>query len=109
MRAYYLYMKIITDYINYLRDNPEGYWFKRKLYGWGWTPARREGWLVIGAYLIVILVLAVRVDEATAVEDLWTSFFIPLIAATALLIAICYLKGESPRWQWGPGDIDRTK
>jgi hypothetical protein len=25
--------------LDYLRNNPQRYWFKRKLYGWGWTPA----------------------------------------------------------------------
>jgi hypothetical protein len=33
-------MKLFKEYTDYLKDNPQGYWFKRKLYGWGWTPAR---------------------------------------------------------------------
>lgn len=29
---------MFKNYLDYIRDNPHGYWFKRKLYGWGWTP-----------------------------------------------------------------------
>ena len=30
-------------------------WFKAKNYGWGWYPASREGWLVTGAYLLIVI------------------------------------------------------
>lgn len=36
-------MSLIKNCVEYLKDNPEGYWFKRKLYGWGWTPAKWQG------------------------------------------------------------------
>ena len=29
------------------------------------------------------------------------AFFGCIVALTALLIAICWLKGEPPRWRWG--------
>jgi hypothetical protein len=29
---------MIEEYKKYLKDNPEVYWFKAKLYGWGWFP-----------------------------------------------------------------------
>jgi len=38
---------MIKEYIAYLKDNPQGYWFKAKLYGWGWDPAIWQGWLVL--------------------------------------------------------------
>ena len=28
-------MSIFKNYREYYKNNPEGYWFKRKLYGWG--------------------------------------------------------------------------
>jgi hypothetical protein len=94
-------MNFYHKYVEYLKDNPEGYWFKRKLYGWGWTPARKEGWLVIAVYLFAVIVLATRVNENAALSELAWSFFIPLGAMTFFLILVCYLKGEKPRWQWG--------
>ena len=46
---------MIKEYVSYLKDNPNGYWFKRKLYGWGWTPATWQGWFAIGVYVLLIL------------------------------------------------------
>jgi hypothetical protein len=33
--------------------------------------------------------------------DVLTWFFVRIILIVAVLIAICYKKGESPRWMWG--------
>lgn len=97
---------MIKEYINYLKDNPEGYWFKAKLYGWGWTPARWQGWLVIIIYVALILTIALNGEESIPGNpDSGTNFLVfalPIIILTALLIFICYKKGEKPRWQWGP-------
>lgn len=74
------------------------YWFHAKRYGWGWgLPARREGWLV----LIVFLVLQIGGTLAflTAGKTFWLSFWI--VGLSILLVAICWWKGEPPRWRWG--------
>ncbi len=94
-------MKIITDHINYLRDNPEGCWFKRKLYGWGWTPATWQGWVCIVLYLVVLGILVLRLDETAQISELVRTFFVPLGVATAVLLGLTFWRGESPRWQWG--------
>jgi hypothetical protein len=98
------YMKAQSDY---LHDNPNNYWFKAKLYGWGWTPVRWEGWAVIAIFLVLILAVASRVDENAQPKDIVWTFFVPLGSLVALLIAICYAKGERPRWQWGPPKKDK--
>ncbi len=95
-------MNNIKKYLNHLKDDPEGYWFKRKLYGWGWTPARRQGWLVIIIYIVFVLMLAARVEKYTqSGVDVLVGIGLPLLFATAILLVICYVKGEKPRWQWG--------
>jgi uncharacterized membrane protein YhaH (DUF805 family) len=91
-------MNAYKKYIAYLKDNPEGYWFKRKLYGWGWTPAKPEGWFVLIAYGAFIIFVAARLESQ---EITMQDFFAPLAISTMLLIWICYIKGEKPRWQWG--------
>lgn len=87
--------------MDYLKDNPEHYWFKRKIYGWGWTPATKEGWFCVGIYLGIVIGLVVRTNEAMSIDELWSSLFVPLIIATICLLVISYVKGEPPRWQWG--------
>lgn len=86
--------------------SPQDYWFKAKLYGWGWTPAKWQGWLVILVYITLILTLVLTREEAIQGNpDSGSNFLIlglPIILLTAVLIFICYKKGEKPRWQWGP-------
>ena len=31
---------MFKNYLDYIRDNPKGYWFKRKPFGYGWTPVK---------------------------------------------------------------------
>lgn len=96
---------MIKEYLNYIKDNPKGYWFKAKLYGWGWTPAKWQGWLVIGVYIVLVLLLVVtREDDILGNPDSGSNFLVlglPIILLTAILLYICYKKGEKPRWQWG--------
>jgi preprotein translocase subunit YajC len=78
---------------------------KAKLYGWGWIPAKWQGWLVIFIYIFLITILfIIREDSIPGDPDSGSNFLVfglPIILLTALLIFICYKKGEKPRWQWG--------
>lgn len=74
------------------------YWFPAKRYGWGWGPPRAwQGWVVLAVYAVLVAVGAVvflpRQQPGT------------FVAYTALLcgvlIAVCYVTGEPPRWRWG--------
>ncbi len=95
----------MNEYIKYLKDNPQGYWFKAKLYGWGWTPAKWQGWAVILIYTALILTLIfTREDSVVGNPDSGSNvlvFALPIIILTTLLIFICYKKGEKPGWKWG--------
>lgn len=99
-------------YQAYLKDNPEGYWFKRKLYGWGWTPVKWQGWFTVIAYIVLILMIANSIEPSVPGDpnsgSNFLTFALPLILLTALLIFICYKKGETPRWQWGQ-DKDKNQ
>lgn len=102
---------MMKEYIRYLKDNPEGYWFKARLYGWGWTPAKKEGWLVLLLYLLIIIFLTEILAEKYIDSDKeFLIYFLPLITiATTLLIWICYKKGEQPRWMCGVPNKYKTK
>ena len=96
---------MVREYLKYLKDNPQGYWFKAKLYGWGWTPATWEGWCVIVVYLVLVLTLVIsREKDIPGNPDSGSNFLtfaLPIIILTTLLVIIAYKKGEKPRWQWG--------
>lgn len=94
-------MNLVKQYIEYLKDNPEGYWFKRKLYGWGWTPAKVEGWLVMVAYLAGVVYFASKLEDTATFIQVKNGLIAPLIVMTLVLVFITYWKGEKPKWQWG--------
>jgi len=101
---------MIKEYIRYLKDNPERYWFKARLYGWGWVPARLPGWIVLFIYLVVVLSLGIYVGVITEDGGELPVWFLPLIViATAILIWITYKKGEKPRWMWGLPDKYKSR
>lgn len=95
-------MNFCEKYMEYTKDNPEGYWFKRKVYGWGWVPVTWQGWAVTLVVVMLIVANAIRLERYNVAES---EFAIYLVAHTTilvvLLIAICYAKGEKPKWQWG--------
>lgn len=95
-------MKYFKDCCSYLKDNPEGYWFKRKLYGWGWTPATWQGWAILFvfiAYIMNVTINFVPNHEPNESELIW--FFAKVFGSVAILLVICYKTGESPKWMWG--------
>lgn len=76
-------------------------WFKRKTFGWGWTPCSWEGWAITLGYLVLVLFFISTVDETSSIADIIFLFILPLAIITLILIEIAYKKGEKPRWQWG--------
>ncbi|RVU06407.1 hypothetical protein EOE18_06210 [Novosphingobium umbonatum] len=79
------------------------YWFPAKRYGWGWgVPLCWQGWTVLTVYTLIVMatpllpaILSWSGGKGAAVST------ITVLIATAALIAICYRKGEPPRWRWG--------
>ncbi len=96
---------MLKKYIDYLKDNPEHYWFKRKIWGWGWVPATWQGWSVTVLYIGLISLLVITKEEAVSGNpDSGSNFLVfglPFIVLTSIFIFIAYKKGEKPRWQWG--------
>jgi len=74
------------------------YWFPAKTYGWGWGfPSTWEGWLVLLAYLTRVPVAVVLFPP----DKNMPGFLASVLGLSGVLIAICFSKGEPPRWRWG--------
>ena len=65
---------MIKEYIKYLKDNPRGYWFKARLYGWGWTPATWQGWLVLAIWLVLVLFFAFKLEFIQKISNMVLAF-----------------------------------
>ncbi len=70
-------------------------WFKRKRFGWGWTPANYKGWLVVAVYMILA-------TASTLISyHSMPAFFLALAILTIVFFWVCFKKGEKPKWSWG--------
>ncbi len=82
-------------------SNNQKLWFKRKTYGWGWTPCTWQGWLCVAAYLAIVFLLVLLQGLNPTGQQVIFGFFIPIAIVTLLFLEIGYKKGEKPKWQWG--------
>lgn len=74
------------------------YWFKAKRFGWGWgLPAAWQGWVVYAFFALGVA----GVLRAFPPQRAPVPFAIGLFALAALLLVVCLLRGEPPRWRWG--------
>jgi hypothetical protein len=74
------------------------YWFPAKRYGWGWgLPVRWQGWVVLAVYCALI---AWAVLHFRPHREPW-AFVLVVTGLSVALLAVCWLKGEPPRWRWG--------
>lgn len=81
-----------------MTQQDKSYWFPAKRYGWGWgVPLCWQGWAVLATYLSVIVVAGAEL----AAKGHMTAFNGAVVITTIALIAICWIKGEPPRWRWG--------
>ena len=82
----------------YRVSNDKKYWFPAKRYGWGWgIPSSWQGWVVLCAFVVLVTLGSVVVPPDKQLG--WYLGFVGL--CSTLLIAVCWLKGEPPRWRWG--------
>ncbi len=83
------------------KSNKQHYWFKRRRYGYGWTPVTWQGWTVMVLFLAVVIVNAIIITiNPYSNELLWLYLNVLIVAVVSLLI-IAYTKGPTPRWRWG--------
>lgn len=78
---------------------PSGIWFPAKRYGWGWgPPVAWQGWVVLIVWVLLLAGgLLWLLPGGLAGSVLFS------LSMVALLMAVCWLKGEPPRWRWGDG------
>lgn len=78
------------------------FWFKAKTYGWGWTPCTWQGWSILAAFIGVTAYSFYTIEAQTQSPEDALIAFAPIAAFNiVVLLVICYLTGEKPRWQWG--------
>jgi hypothetical protein len=74
------------------------YCFRAKRYGWRWgLPLTWQGWLVLAAFVVLLVLSAVVFSPATRP----LAYALSVVVLSGALVGVCYRKGEPPRWRWG--------
>ena len=83
-----------------MQTEPE-HWFPAKRYGWGWgLPTAWQGWVVLITYLVLVCGGIPFVHPSKS-----SLLYIGYVSVLSVgFVAICWLKGEPPRWRWGGRD-----
>ena len=83
------------------------YWFKRRRFGYGWTPATWQGWVALVALVLLVLAplpfLPQGEDEGGPNPYAYV-FYVVVVVMVFCLLAI--KKGPTPHWRWGAKDDD---
>lgn len=85
------------------KSKKQKHWFKRRRYGFGWTPITWQGWLSILIFLAVVMIGSYIIEDTprntlSPEAILYLVFF---AFATLMLIIVSVKKGPSPKWRWG--------
>lgn len=77
-------------------------WFPAKRSGWGWgLPVAWQGWLVLAGYFLLAIGGAGLLLGKSTTTTSHIAFSVYMLLLTLALIAICFIKGEKPKWRWG--------
>jgi hypothetical protein len=81
-----------------IMQNGSRYWFPAKRYGWGWgLPLTWQGWLVLAIFVVLVAAGAFVFPPHRALAP----YLVYVVVLVAAFSAVCWLKGEPPRWRWG--------
>jgi len=87
------------------------YWFKRKRYGYGWTPTTYQGWVALLAYTVALLVGTISIigTQENPGTVRVVGGFILMLGLTLLLLKLTSSKGPKAKWRWGKKEDDTAE
>lgn len=78
-------------------DNSKSYWFPAKRYGWGWgMPTVWQGKLALGLFFVLVGIGAITLLPIHGPA----AFVIYCAVLCLVLMLVCWVKGEPPKWRW---------
>ena len=81
-------------------------WFKRKRYGWGFTPVTWQGWSIVIGYLVTDLVFTFYYMKNSD-DVVW--YLVGVGVLTLILIPLSMIKAPKGKWRWGKRDDDNPE
>ena len=84
------------------------YWFKRRRFGWGWTPTTWQGWLCVVLAVALIFANSLFLDTHYISWVRISLYAVNTVAIIIVLVLISYAKGPKPAWRWGKKPTDNS-
>jgi len=82
-------------------DEKKEIWFPAKRYGWGWgLPNCRQGWLAMATWMLLVITGSLVILCTLPFIFVYIYLFIMIV----VFFALCWIKGDQPRWRWGEED-----
>jgi hypothetical protein len=76
-------------------QNKKKYWFKRRQFGLGWSPASKEGlYVVVGYFAFITITGFLSTFLARYINFMPTVYFWLFIISSLVFIGICFVTGE---------------
>lgn len=87
-----------------MKQTDKKYWFKRRRFGWGYTPVTWQGWLSLLAPIAILIasaywILPAKPEQPTLSQHLL--FLGAVVLDLLVILGITMAKGPSPKWRWG--------
>lgn len=84
------------------------YWFKRRLYGYGWVPVTWQGTVITVVPLLAIIGLTYLylTDEGDPTPRGTFCYLATIVLLVGVLVGLSYLTGPKPKWRWGRKPTD---
>jgi hypothetical protein len=73
------------------------YWFRTMKFGWGWSPATWQAWLITIIFVVVVTGGSIYFTG----QNNMPMYYGFLAVMVVLYLVIAWAKGAPPHWQWG--------
>jgi hypothetical protein len=84
------------------QEKPHPLWFKAHKFGYGWSPATWQGWILLTIMLVLAIFVGYIVDaHAYSVSDMLIDAFPFWFLILTTFFAIVHRTGEKGKWRWG--------
>ena len=84
--------------------------FKRKRYGYGWTPVTLGGWIIVAVFVAAIVLWSLLMLPSTNAPTLEQGivYAVGLLAITILMLIVTRRHAPRGKWRWGRKPTDKA-
>ena len=79
-------------------------WYKRRRYGYGFTPVTWQGWLLVGLMILLLVIPAFFLGQSS--NEIVIGYLIYVVVVLSASFYVMLSRSPKPKWRWGKSDHD---